>query len=172
MSGEHRGAQLAARFRVTLEQAAAAEQARLDAARARRERGQAERVRVLAELVAFGEALGHFQVKTAKEGAVTWAFSGSELTFTPKGDADRVDLIADPLSHDPCLRWKHELGRWVLIEGFKAGGERQRLLFDEGLEALMHKVFGLRPAAEGELAEASPQASLDDAVPSPRTRKL
>jgi hypothetical protein len=172
MSREHRGFQLAARFRVTLDQIAAAEQARLDAARQRRERGQAERTLVLADLAAFAESLGHFEVKTAKGGSLTWTFCGAQLTFKPKGDADRIDLVAEPLTHDPCLRWQHELGRWVLKEGFKAGGERQRLLFNEGLEALMQKVFSLKPAAEGEVAAPADASSLDDAVPSVRPRTL
>ncbi len=172
MSSEHRGSQLAARFRATLDQAAAQERARLDAARQRRERGQAERVRVLGDLAAFAQALGHFQCKTAKDGAVTWSFSGAQLTFRPKGDADRIELVSDGLQGEPALRWQHELGRWVLVEGFKAGGERQRLLFDEGLEALMQRVFSLRPAAEGEVAEPEPQATLEEAVPGGRTRTL
>ncbi len=172
MSKENRGSQLAARYRLVLDRAAAAEHARLEAARRRRERGAEERSRLLADLAAFAEALGHFSVKAGKGDQVTWSYEQAQLTFKAKGDADRIELVSDKLSAESRLRYQHELNRWVLLETTKAGGDRQRLLFDEGLEALMHRVFELRPAPEGEVVEPQPAVSLDEAVPSAKKRTL
>lgn len=172
MDGTQRGARLAARIKASLDLAASAEQARLDAARLRRERGQRERAAVLSDLASFCEALGHFQCQRGNDGSVTWSHGGRLLTFKPVGDADRVDLVSEALSGESSLRWQHELSRWVMVEGFKVGGERQRLLFDEALEVLLLKVFALRPVPEGELPDPPDGATLDDAMPTARTRNL
>jgi hypothetical protein len=172
MDPEGRGSRLAARFKAGLDVAASAEQARLDAAGKRRERGNRERTALLVDLAKFGNALGHFKCARGRDGSITWSHAKAQLSFKPVGDADRIALVAEPLTGEAHIRWQHDLGRWVLIEAFKAGGERQRLLYDDGIQALMFKVFGLRPMAEGEQVEQLPETTLEDALPTARGRKL
>ncbi len=175
MGSKRRGAELAERFRLGIDLAAQAEQTRREAQQQRTERVVKEQKRLMEDLFAFGEALGHFQCKKGPKKKVTWIYGARQLTFEPvsvsgstASDHPIVRVVSGPLSgEDWNLCWQHELGRWVLADLSKKvlTTSRQLLLYNEGLEWLMAKVFDIHPVPEGELVEAPKPITLDDAIP-------
>ncbi len=152
-SGRSRpGTALAARFKTSIDDAqeaarAAERERQVRLAQARRERNQ-----LFADLAAFGEAVGHFEV-TATAEVVVLRHDGRTLRFEATGDADGVTVRGDALERDARLFLHGTLGKWALAVARVGAQEDQRVFFDDGLAWLMEAVFGLTPAEEGE-AEA------------------
>lgn len=125
-------------------------QARLEAeAQAREEAALAARRTLFAELTAFGEAVGHFEVRGDDTG-VNLRFGDRSLMFCEHQEPDRVfpswegsESLAPELVRDPVTN------RWLLGLG---GGDTQRWmpLFDTGLSALLHHALGLPLPSEPE----------------------
>jgi hypothetical protein len=148
---EGRGSRLAARFRKAVEDRDAARKQAEEAARAAAEDGRAARIRVLADLEAIARDIGSVDVdRVPPEGALRLRHQGHTLLFTPKGEADRVEVaIEDAAGEEHWLYRQAELGqRWVYAR--KRRGKEDRVpLFDLGLEELLIRALGLpRPEEE------------------------
>lgn len=142
---ERPGASLATRLRRSIEQRLSDRRKREEDHRRREERARAARVELLADIAAFGEAVGHFDV-SATDKAVALRFDGKILRFEADGPADRVRVVAEGLEGEHVLTMQETLGRWTLRSEVKARPEQVRFLFDTGLEELVTRVFGLRPS--------------------------
>jgi hypothetical protein len=156
---EGRGSRLAARFRKAVEDRDAARRQAEEAARAAAEDARAARLRVLGDLESIARDIGNIEVsRSGTPPALHLKLQGRTLTFTPVGDADRVDIgIQDAAGEEHWLYRQAELGqRWVYAR--KRRGKEDRVpLFDLGLEEVLVRGLALpRPeegAAEGEEEE-------------------
>jgi len=157
---EGRGSRLAARFRKAVEDRDAARRQAEEAARAAAEDARAARVRVLKDLESLARDIGFVDVtRVAATHAVEMRHQGRTLTFTPAGDADRVDIaMPDATGEEHWLYRQAELGqRWVYARK-KRGKDDRVPLFDLGLEEILIRGLGLpRPEEEAEEAPAPPE---------------
>lgn len=137
---ERRGADLAARIRAKIEEKNSAEAAHKAEKKAREADGRKERKRLLADLSAFGQAIGHLDV-TCEKDVLVLGLGDKELRFEASGIADRIRVSG--LDPEPRLFLHPELNRWVVSHAGPGGVEEQELLFDAGLERLMAQAFEL-----------------------------
>jgi hypothetical protein len=137
---ERRGADLAARIRAQIETKKSAEAVREADKKAREADGRRERKRLLADLLAFGQEIGHFEVTREKD-VLILGLGDKQLRFEASGIADRVRVVG--LDPEPRLFLHPELNRWVIAHAGRGGIEEQELLFDAGLERLMAEAFAL-----------------------------
>jgi hypothetical protein len=166
------GEELATRFRHAVDQAERTRVAEEAALQRRLEAARAARTALLADLRAFGEAVGHLDVQPHGEGeGLTLRFRERFLSFTAVGEGDRVRVtFAGAEEEEHRLLRDPELGeRWVWR--YRRGGREERApLFDLGLEALCVHALGLPlPGAEPEPPEEA-GVTLEDAVPASFTR--
>jgi hypothetical protein len=154
---EGRGSRLAARFRKAVEDRDAARRQAEEAARAAAEDARAARLRVLGDLESLARDIGSIEVtRSGTPAALQLKHNGRTLTFTPVGEADRIDIgMQDAAGEEHWLYRQPELGqRWVYAR--KRRGKEDRVpLFDLGLEEVLVRGLGLpRPedeaAAEGD----------------------
>ena len=137
-----RGKTLAARIRGDLEQQAD-ERVRAAADQASRsKRLSLERERLFKDLFAFGDAIGHIEIK-AREGMLRFRFEKKELRFDAEGKEDRVRVSGGEIPDRTTLFIQEELNLWVVRTPNSLRQESQDLLFDTGLEQLMRLGLGL-----------------------------
>ena len=140
-----RGQSLAARLRETIE-ARNAERARARVVEdARQQRLRKERLRLVHDLRAFGEAVEHIAV-SGGSGRAVFRFEGRELRIDARGDKERVRITGTDIAKQTHAFLHEELDRWVLSVPGARGTAEQLILFDKGLEHLMATALGLRTA--------------------------
>ncbi len=159
--GERRGSRLAARLRAQLDANREAAAKREREKKAKEADGRAERKQLLADLAAFGEAVGHLNVTVAKD-VVILGYGKSTLRFEAQGIADRVRVKG--LDPEPRLFFHSDLNRWVVSRETGRGPEDQELLFDVGLESLLAEALSLQPIDEDHAApsDETPVVDADD----------
>lgn len=147
------GLDLAARLRAALE-------ARRDAARlaetekkAQLARLLAARQTLLADLDAFGRAVGFLDV-TAGADVVVFRHEGRVLRFEAQAPTDGVRVRCEGFETDTRLLFNETMGKWVLAVARPGASDDQRLLFDAGLAWLMERGLGLRDDSEAPAAGA------------------
>lgn len=148
--GKGRGVGLAGRFRAALDQQAQAQRSEEQARAQQEERARQARQDLLAELAAFGEALGHAAVQAGPE-RVAIQLDGRELCFQAQEEPGALAVSGPGLRPGWQVRLQPELGAWGLYPPYGAA----RPLFDKGLEELMRRVFELRPAEEEQPADGA-----------------
>ena len=161
-----RGRDLAARFRAALDHAEHERRSKEEERLRKLEDGRRERDALLADLAAFGEALGHVAVQR-HDGGVTFRWADRYLHFEPMGEGDRVRIEFEGVGEDEHRLYREpELGmKWVWL--LRRKGREDRLpLFDSGLEELL--VLALKLPKPDFTAAPPPQPSLDDIVPGPK----
>jgi len=136
------GTGLAARLRATIDRRLSDRRRREEEQRRREEAARAARSQLLADIAAFGEAVGHFDVAVSDQ-AVALRFHGKALRFEADGPADRVVVHAEGIDGDHVLLLQETLGRWTLRSEIKGRPEQVRFFFDTGLEELVTRVFGI-----------------------------
>lgn len=146
--GRGRGRGLARRLRAALD--ARAESGRRAAERQRARKARLERARqgLLRDLEAFGADLGHADV-TANDRLVVIRIGDRHLRFSVPDEGEGVVVSGDGLRDGWRLQYNEELDRWGLFPPYGA----VRPFFDQGLEELVRRVFGLHPIdddADGE----------------------
>ena len=155
--GERRGEGLAARFRASIE-ARVAEKRRAEAElKARQARGREERTKVLSDLAAFGEQVGHFDV-TVGEDVVIFRYDDRTIRFEAQGIADRLVVRGDGLDKERRIFLHSQLDKWVLTRELTGGREDQEMLFDTGIIQLMGAVFEVQPSEEGTVVVPASEA--------------
>ena len=144
--------------------AAAAREARLKEAREARDK-------LLDDLGAFGEAVGHLQVQAkADDNGLTIRYRDRFVTFAPMGGGDRLEIrFSGSDTHEHRLYREAELGnRWVWVA--RHGGREDRLpFFDTGLEQLMVRALGLPDPDHVPDVVPEETATLEDAIPASRS---
>ena len=138
-----RGQSLATRLREAIE-ARNAERARARVVEdARQQRLREERLRLVHDLRAFGEAVEHIAV-SGGSGRAVFRFEGRELRIDARGDKERVRITGTDIAKQTHAVLHEELDRWVLSVPGSRGTTEQLILFDKGLEHLMATALGLR----------------------------
>ena len=155
------GAQLALRFKSTLDAIEDARHREEEARLARLALGREARTQVLDDLEAFARALVHLAVARTEDG-LTVRYRDHHLHFAESGDGDRLRVSFDTAAGEHSLYREAELKhRWVWAAQ-RTGGEDRLPLFDQGLEELMIEALALpRP---GSVDEGYPP-TLDELVP-------
>ena len=138
--GRDRGQSLAARLRAGID-SRNEEQAREKAEAAARVRllGE-ERERLLGDLCAFGEAIGHLSVKRGK-GTVDFVYERKKVRFKAIDNADRIRVSGGDLPDHTEIAMQEELNLWIVKSPVGLNRVEQDPLFDKGLERIM--VLGL-----------------------------
>ena len=139
---DDRGMTLAARLRAGIE-AKAAE--REEASRSEKSRNRtlaAKRDRLFKDLFEFRKAIGHIRI-TAAEGLLRFRYEGAELRFEAQGDADLVFVCGGEVPDRTELFVQPDLNLWVVRTHHSLRRETQDLLFDVGLEQLLHLGLGI-----------------------------
>ena len=137
-----RGKTLAARLRAGID-SQIAEQAREKAeAEARTQQLLEERSRLLDDLTAFGEAIGHLVVKRSKT-VIDFSYGGKKLRFTAVGDSDRVRVSGGDLPDHTEILMQDELQLWIVKSPVGLNRVEQDVLFDTGLERIMALALGI-----------------------------
>jgi len=131
-----RGQELAAKLKAGIETRAAEEAARKSEAAAQQARLSQDRLELLDDLFAFGEAVGHLTVSRTKKHVVL-SFEGASIRFEVEGKADKVAVVGGDIVDGTVLGLQSELKRWVVYTPMSAGQDDQELLFDGGLERLV-----------------------------------
>ena len=138
-----RGQSLAVRLRETID-ARNAERTRARVAEdARQQRLQEERLRLVRDLRAFGEAVEHIAV-SGGSGRAVFRYEGRELRIDARGNQERVRITGTDIAKKTHAFLHGELDRWVLSVPGTRGTFEQLILFDKGLEHLMATALGLR----------------------------
>ncbi len=153
---------MAARFRAALD--ARSEQSRLEEERKRETQARLERERtqLMADLKAFGEAIGHFQIRSRRD-HLEFSFEGRSLKFIPQENGT-ITIESQVLTGTHSLVFENTLQKWVWCHKPRLGRMQQRMLFDSGLETLLGVAFTIRAGA----AQTEPETS---AVLDERERK-
>ncbi len=156
-----------------LEEERARAEAEERAARARDE-GQSARKALLDELFAFGNAVGHLDVRREK-GSLVLGYDGRAVVLIPEGDLDRIDLRL-PDDHEPRRHHltRDEDGEWELA--IDEGEHLRRLPLELGLEELMRVALrvpleGRPPPPPGAPPPAPPPPPPPVERPAPRARR-
>tara|TARA_B100000530_G_C15923949_1_gene474267 strand:- start:970 stop:1425 length:456 start_codon:yes stop_codon:yes gene_type:complete len=137
-----RGKTLAARIRGQLEKQ---EDDRLRAAADQASRGKRmrrEREQLFKDLFAFGDAIGHIEIKS-REGMLRFRFEKKELRFDADGKEDCVRVSGGDVPDRTTLFIQEELNLWVVQTPNSLRKASQDLLFDTGLEQLMRLGLGI-----------------------------
>ncbi len=137
-----RGQSLAARLRETIEARNAERERARVVADARQQRLREERLRLVNDLRAFGEAVEHIAV-SGGAGRTVFRFEGRELRVDARGDRERVRIAGTGIAKQTHAFLHEELNRWVLSVPRARGTSEQLILFDKGLEHLMATALGL-----------------------------
>jgi hypothetical protein len=148
---------LAARFRVSLDEQErahrASEEARLAAQEAherRLEQGRVARNTLLDDLQKFAEAMGHLDVQRSDTELVL-SYRGNRLAFIAHGDGDEVNLEFEEAEGGAQRLYREAQleNRWVWSRSI-AGRQDRVPFYMQGLETLMTGVLKLpRPSDQG-----------------------
>ena len=150
---ENRGSQLARRLRVNIDRKTKEAKKRAEEKARLLEAALKERVALMNDLAAFGEAVGFEMRRSGTH--VVYQMGDLQIEFDGSNEDGTVKLndVEDRPEHYG-LQFEHRLNKWVLTIDRDKGHDEQLVLFDTGLEYLAYKVFGLEAADEAEMLEA------------------
>ena len=138
-----RGKALAARIRAGIEAREEELKREKAEAKARVKRLHREREVLLQDLFRFGEAIGHLSVQV-EDDMVQFSFGERVLRFEATGSADRVRVTGGDLPDNTEIAMQEELSLWIVKSPIGLNQLQQDILFDNGLERLLHLALGLR----------------------------